>query len=125
MQDSDCFLVFEANIDRFMKGLKKGLWRAAGLHFRQLSTPQNLVSFSVWDGDIAVQLRFVVIALGHNQALGRLSWLDKKGLDHVCCFVNDDFQCVAPVANGVWRAQKQRVGEVCLRRLQELKAGLL
>ncbi|MEL0614486.1 hypothetical protein [Marinomonas arenicola] len=123
MQDNEYFLAFEAKIDRFMKGLKQSLWQAAGLHFRKISTPQNVISFSVWNRDIALQLRFVVVGLGSNRALGRLSWLDQQGHDHVCCYVNDDFQCVSRKKNGLWREQKKPVGEACLRRLQEIKTA--
>ena len=123
MQDNDYFLVFEANIDSFMQGLKEKLWHAAGLQFRKISIPQSLACFSVWDRDIALQLRFVVVGLGHDKPLGRLSWLDKNGCDHVCCYVNDDFQCVSRATNGLWREQKRRVGEACIRRLLELKAA--
>lgn len=123
MQGNESLLIFEVKIDRFIEDLIAFLRQSIGVRCRKISTPQTLMSFTIGDQDRILQLRFVVVGQGDGMPIGRLSWLDQKGVDHICCFVNEDFDCVRPSRKGGWRVQKKRPDEVCSIRLFNLKAA--
>lgn len=123
MQNNDSFLVFKSEVEGFMARLIQSLQKVAKMHFTRTSAPQNLMSFSVQNNSMDLQLRFVVIGQGSDMTLGRLSWLDQRGYDHVCCYVNDDFKCMKRTENGLWREQNKCVDEACTHSLLAIKAA--
>lgn len=106
----------------FLSELTAFLSRRIGLHLSSVSTPQSLVCYQVDKKDATLRLRFVLIPFSNGQLLGRLSWLDWRGVDHVCCYVNEAFDCLAMTPGGVWKRQSKRAEALCLERYYSLMA---
>jgi len=94
----------------------------AGVQISSISTPQNVACYQVDDGNINLRLRLVLIPLTSGQLLGRLSWLDWRGIDHVCCYVNEAFDCLVMVSNGVWKKRQKSAEVLCLKQFESLIA---
>lgn len=106
----------------FLSELTAFLSRRIGLHLSSVSTPQSLACYQVDKKDATLRLRFVLIPFSNGQLLGRLSWLDWRGVDHVCCYVNEAFDCLAMTPGGVWKRQSKRAEALCLERYYSLMA---
>ena len=117
MLELESVMAFEEGIDDFIKPIRLSLLERVNVRLSAHVTPQSLINFSFPDNESSLQLRFVVLAVTRDLSLGRLSWLDKYGRDHVCCYVNDAFQCVVRKQNGRWREQKIPAEELCARCL--------
>jgi len=123
MRELEGVMAFERGIDGFIKHIRSVLYERANVRLSQHATPQNLATLFLQQGKCPLQLRFVVLAVDHDQSLGRLSWLDQNGCDHVCCYVNESFHCVVRKRNGKWSEQKHKVDDLCARRLLDLLAA--
>lgn len=120
MQKNTYFIAFEPGVKMFAKRLKSLLRRETGLHLLKYSSPQSMLNLIFKDEKRCFQLRFVLIAQSREQALGRLSWMDGKGKDHICCYVNADFQCVERQQNGRWHLCYKSAEESCLNGFSKL-----
>ncbi|SBS32357.1 hypothetical protein MAQ5080_02242 [Marinomonas aquimarina] len=114
--DQHALISFEKGMDTFLKRLKTSLQKHQHVSVCHHSMPQCLESFKVTDeADNEHVLRLVVIGCAQSTALARLSWLDKMGKDHVCCYLNTKFEAVKRKRNGLWVKDKHEPEEMCLK----------
>ena len=118
-------MVFEKGLDEFLSDLKLRLTRSESVHVTSQSMPQCLQSLKVIDeSQRECYLRLVVIGCNDSMLLARLSWLDDSGKDHVCCYLNGQFEAVRRKANGLWVREKQTPKEVCLQKWGALRSPI-
>lgn len=114
--DQRALIPFEKGVDKFVKRLKMGLQKHEHISVAHQTMPQCLESLKVIDKDDNEHvLRLVVVSYTETTLLARLSWLDKMGKDHVCCYLNTKFEAVKRKHNGLWVKDKHEPEEMCLR----------
>lgn len=107
---------FEKGMDKFVKRIKSSLQKHEHVSVCHQSMPQCLESLKVTDDeDNEHVLRLVVIGCAESTSLARLSWLDKMGRDHVCCYLNSKFEAVKRKHNGLWVKDKHAPEDMCLK----------
>lgn len=114
--DQRALITFEKGLDTFVKRLKMSLQKHEHVSVCHQSMPQCLESLKVTDvEDNEHVLRLVVVGGPQAMLLARLSWLDKMGKDHVCCYLNTKFEAVKRKRNGLWVKDKHEPEDLCLR----------
>lgn len=120
--DNHDLMSFEDGMDQFMSNLKKSLQQDQ-LHVTHQTMPQCLESYKVADDRAnAYFLRLVVIGYTPTTMLARLSWLDAKGRDHICCYLNSAFEAVKRKKNGLWVREKNIPEAMCLQTWSRLQS---
>ncbi|WP_137170312.1 hypothetical protein [Marinomonas sp. FW-1] len=116
-----------ASSDHFMSASKSFfadvaalLFRKEGVRLANVSAPQSVACYQTKGLKKKYWLRLVLIPLANGRLLGRLSWLDVRGVDHVCCYVNERFDCVTRESNDVWVKQAKSAEKVCLQSFDNL-----
>ena len=79
---------FRASSESFFAHIGALLSHQAGVKLSSVSSPQSLACYQAKGTTSNLQLRLVLIPLTNGRLLGRLSWLDWRGVDHVCCYVD-------------------------------------
>ncbi|BDX02017.1 hypothetical protein MACH16_07650 [Marinomonas pontica] len=113
---------FRAKSDVFFSDLAALLFRKEGVHLASVSAPQSLACYQTVDLNLCLQLRLVLIPLTNGRLLGRLSWLDRRGVDHVCCYVNEAFDCLIMASDGAWIKQTKSAEKLCINEFEALVA---
>lgn len=112
---------FEQGMDQFMATIKACLTDVQQLQVRHCTMPQCLDSFIVTDDNNQVLiLRLVLVGYTPDVALARLSWLDPRGQDHVCCYLNSQFESIQRKCNGKWVRHKHSPETMCLLQWSQL-----
>lgn len=93
-----------------------------GVQLSSVSSPQSLACYRTQGTINNLQLRLVLIPLAHDFLLGRLSWLDWRGVDHVFCYVNQTFDCLVMTSDGIWKKQNKSAEALCLQGFETLVA---
>lgn len=93
-----------------------------GVQLSSVSSPQNVACYQAKGTADNLQLRLVLIRLSNGFLLGRLSWLDWRGVDHVCCYVNETFDSLIVTSDGIWRKQHKSAEVLCLQGFEALVA---
>jgi hypothetical protein len=93
-----------------------------GVRLVSVSAPQSVACYQVSDIERQVQLRLVLIPLANGHLLGRVSWLDWRGVDHVCCYINESLDCLVMAPNGCWEKQKKSPELLCIQGFESLVA---
>lgn len=93
-----------------------------GIRLSSVSMPQNVACYQVRGTKRHLMLRLVLIPLSTGRMLARLSWLDCRGIDHVCCYINESFECLMMASDGRWKKQKKSAELLCLQGLEPLVA---
>ena len=116
-----------ASSDYFMSGSKSffsniadSLFHLEGVELANVSAPQSFACYQTKGLERNYRLRLVLIPLTNGRLLGRLSWLDGRGVDHICCYVNESFYCVTKESDDVWVEQAKSPEKACLKRLDDL-----
>ncbi|MDE8601939.1 hypothetical protein M3I01_003235 [Marinomonas sp. RSW2] len=113
---------FIARSEPFFVDIAALLSNQAGVDLFRISMSQNVICYKVSEVSINLRLRLVLIPFKNGQMLGRLSWLDRRGIDHVCCYVNEVFDCLDIASGGVWKKQTNNIGSLCLKQFESLVA---
>jgi hypothetical protein len=113
---------FIAGSESFFVDIAALLSNQTGVDIFRISMSQNVICYKVGEASINLRLRLVLIPFKNGQMLGRLSWLDRHGIDHVCCYVNEVFDCLDIASGGVWKKQTNNVGGLCLKQFESLLA---
>ena len=120
--DQQSLMLFEKGVDEFLSSLKNRLNHNEDISVSYQSMPQCLQSLKVIDDQSERFLRLVIIGFDETTVLARLSWLDEYGIDHICCYLNGDFQSVQRKKNGLWVRDKHQPEEICLQKLGALRS---
>lgn len=124
--DQNCLIEFEQGIDDFMADIKACLIAQEHAHICHCSMPQCLHSLRVvGHNDDEWVLRLVLLGCGQKVTLARLSWLDRQGRDHVCCYLNDRFEAVKRKLNGKWVLDKHSPRDLCLQQWSHLHSSIM
>lgn len=122
--DQSGLMIFEEKADGFLSEIIIKLRTVKGVSVQNCSMPQCLKSLKVKDADNqAYFLRLVVIAMNHEGALARLSWLNLAGVEKVCCYLNSQLEAVKRKPNGFWVREKYTPDVMCLQALAQLQEG--
>ncbi|WP_421849258.1 hypothetical protein [Marinomonas sp.] len=113
---------FRASSESFFAQIGALLSHQAGVRLSSVSSPQSLVCYQANGATSNLQLRLVLIPLTNGRVLGRLSWLDWRGVDHVCCYVNETFDSLIMASDGIWRKQHKSAEALCLQGFEALVA---
>ena len=93
-----------------------------GIRLSSVSTPQNVACYQVSGVKRCLLLRLVLIPMSTGHVLARLSWLDGRGIDHVCCYLNESFERLLVASDGGWKKQKKSAELLCLQGFESLIA---
>ncbi|MBM6551565.1 hypothetical protein [Marinomonas ostreistagni] len=122
--DQNRLITFEQGLDGFVAQLKTCLAQQADTHIHHCSMPQCLQSFrAVTQDNKALVLRLVLLGWNQETTLARLSWLDRHGRDHVCCYLNEEFAAIKRKLNGKWVRDKHSPQDLCLQQWSHLQAA--
>ncbi|MBU1297169.1 MAG: hypothetical protein KJ609_13065 [Gammaproteobacteria bacterium] len=113
---------FIAGSESFFADTAALLSNRVGVQLSSVSSPQSLACYQAKGTSSNLQLRLVLIPLANERLLGRLSWLDWRGVDHVCCYVDEAFDTLVMASDGVWKKQKKSAEELCLQEYESLVA---
>lgn len=113
---------FIAGSESFFADTAALLSNRVGGQLSSVSSPQSLACYQAKGTSSNLQLRLVLIPLANERLLGRLSWLDWRGVDHVCCYVDEAFDTLVMASDGVWKKQKKSAEELCLQEYESLVA---
>lgn len=114
-------MAFELGMDRLMLGVKNELVTQQQVSVTHQTMPQCLDCLRVIDEQQrAMLLRFVLVGCSSDMTLGRLSWMEENGREHVCCYLNDAFDTVKRKSNGLWVKEKHSAATMCLRKWSRL-----
>ena len=116
---SESFIV---KSESFFVDIADLLSKQTGVNLFRISMSQNVICYKVGGASINLRLRLVLIPLKNGQILGRVSWLDRRGIDHVCCYVNEVFDCLDIASGGEWKQQPNNAGVLCLKQFESLIA---
>ncbi|RCX07949.1 hypothetical protein [Marinomonas foliarum] len=106
---------FTFGSESFFTDVTDLLFHKEGVQLTSVSAPQSVACYQTKGLEKNFRLRLVLIPLMNGRLLGRLSWLDGQGVDHVCCYVNEAFDCVIRKSDGVWIKQAKSAEKVCLQ----------
>lgn len=121
--DQHRLMSYEQGMDHFIADLKAYLVKREHAHFQHCSMPQCLHSLTVTgQDDETLILRLVVVGWAQDSTLARLSWLDRQGRDHVCCYLNEAFEAIKRKRNGKWVREKYTPQDLCLQQWSHLQA---
>lgn len=113
---------FIAESESFFVDIAALLSNHTGVDLFRISMSQNVICYKVGEASINLRLRLVLIPLKNGQILGRVSWLDRRGIDHVCCYVNEEFDCLDIASGGEWKQQPNNAEVLCLKQFESLIA---
>ena len=113
---------FKASSESFFAQVDALLSHQVGVKLSSVSSPQSLACYRTNGAASNLQLRLVLIPLANGRVLGRLSWLDKRGLDHVCCYVNEVFDSLVMASDGRWVKQTMSAENLCVKGFESLIA---
>ncbi|MBJ7536902.1 hypothetical protein [Marinomonas transparens] len=122
MENKTLFKHFTETMNVFFVGLNHFLSNRSSAHLLHVSPAQNLACYQVDDTGRCMHLRLVFIPQSKGMMLGRLSWLDKRGQDHVCCYVDERLNCLERQADGHWGGNNKQAYQACLNCLESLVA---
>jgi hypothetical protein len=113
---------FRAGSESFFAQIDALLSHQANVQLSSVSSPQSLACYQAKGAVSHLQLRLVLIPLTNGRLLGRLSWLDWRGVDHVCCYVDEAFDSLVMASDGIWKKQKKSAEMLCLQEFESLVA---
>lgn len=113
---------FRAGSESFFAQIDALLSHQANVQLSSVSSPQSLACYQGKGAVSHLQLRLVLIPLTNGRLLGRLSWLDWRGVDHVCCYVDEAFDSLVMASDGIWKKQKKSAEMLCLQEFESLVA---
>ena len=113
---------FKERAEPFFSDVSALLSDRDGVELSSISSPQSLACYQTMGAKSLLQLRLVLIPLTNGRVLGRLSWLDWRGVDHVCCYVNEAFESLVMTSDGMWKKQKKSAEALCLQGFETLVA---
>lgn len=111
---------FRVGSESFFADIAALLSDRGGVQLSSVSSPQSLACYQTKGTSSNLQLRLVLIPLTDGRLLGRLSWLDWRGVDHVCCYVNETFDSLIMASDGIWRKQHKSAEVLCLQGFEAL-----
>ena len=119
--EQSAIMAFEQGMDAFMLGLKNELIAEHSLHIAHLTVPRCLDCLKVVDVDgSCLQLRLVLVGCSPDVSFGRLSWVTEDGREHICCYLNSNYEAVKRKSNGLWVKQRYSAEDTCLRKWSRL-----
>ena len=113
---------FRAGSESFFAHIDALLSHQAGVQLSSVSSPQSVACYQVKGVSSNLQLRLVLIPLTGGEVLGRLSWLDWRGIDHICRYVNEAFDSLVMASDGIWKKQKKSAEVLCIQGFETLVA---
>ncbi|RBP82498.1 hypothetical protein EBI01_08330 [Marinomonas rhizomae] len=111
---------FTSGAESFFTDMAALLSDRDGVQLSSVSSPQSVACYQAKGVASNLQLRLVLIPLSNGCLLGRLSWLDWRGIDHVCCYVNEAFDCLVMASAGIWKKQIESAETLCLKGFEAL-----
>ncbi|QUX94767.1 hypothetical protein C0J08_04795 [Marinomonas sp. CT5] len=112
---------FITKAEPFFNEVANLLFDRDGVQLSYVLSPQSIACYQVKGAGNNLQLRLVLIPLTNGNLLGRLSWLDWCGVDHVCCYVNEMFDVLALTSDGMWKKQNKSAEVLCLQEFEALQ----
>ncbi len=123
--EQSAIMAFEQGMDAFMLGVKNELAAEYQAHVVHLSVPRCLECLSVvGEDEKALQLRLVLVGCGPEVTFGRLSWVSDDGREHICCYLNSEYEAVKRKPNGMWVKEKSSAEHMCLRKWSRLHSPM-
>ena len=107
-------------LESFVDNLASSLENRIGAKAIKVSAPQCLMCYRIDGIDMSLRLRLVVIPFRNGDLLGRLSWLDQRGDDHICCYINKAFHCVVVESNEGCFKEGESVEQLCFQEFEFL-----
>lgn len=123
MEQSD-LIRFEEGMDEFLINLKEYLAEHEHVSICHCSMPRCLEALKVVDENSELTLRLVLVACAASTTFARLSWLDRRGQDHVCCYLNRNFEVMRHKVNGMWGRDKHTPEVLCMRKWSQLQSNV-
>ena len=114
---------FNANAEPFFIEMAVLFFQCTGCHLTSISVPQSVMCYQTSDYQISLKLRLVLLPNKNGVLLGRLSWLDWKGVDHVCCYINETFESVVMVSGNHWKKNIKSAEVLCLERFGSIQTS--
>lgn len=111
---------FHVNLKSFIDDIIVYLSSRIDVQVSKISVPQSLICYRVDNIWTSLQLRFVLIPFKNGDVLGRLSWLDQRGKDHTCCYLNKCFDCVVMTSNGDCFKEEKSAESLCFQEFKFL-----
>lgn len=117
IQSNLCFL---SGLELFLNGIVNSLENRLSIRVSKILVPQSFMCYRVDNTHTSLQLKLIMIPFKNGDLVGRLSWLDQHGNDHICCYINRAFDCVMMQSNGCCFKQTKNVEQLCLQCFESL-----
>ncbi|RDL44589.1 hypothetical protein DN730_09375 [Marinomonas piezotolerans] len=119
-------IAFEESVDAFMQGIKIELLKRQQICVTHQAMPQCLDCLRVTDEESNdLMLRLILIGYNPQLTVGRLSWLEGTGREHICCYLNSSFEAIKLKRNHIWAKEKHTAEAMCLMEWSRIHSPLI